>query len=126
MPKVRHQGSTGVGACLARRLLLSPGMRLIMPRFCSAALLGAALLAPLAMAPMALRADDNKTARSYHDKKHNDDHEWNNHEDQAYRMYAKENHRKYRDFSTLRENDRQAYWGWRHEHSDALLKIDIR
>ncbi len=39
---------------------------------------------------------------------------------------AKENHRKYRDFSRLRDNDRQAYWGWRHEHSDALLKIDIR
>jgi hypothetical protein len=100
-------------------------MRIIMPRFCSAALLGAALLVPLAIAPMALRADD-KTARSYHDKKHNDDHEWNAHEDQAYRIYAKENHHRYRDFSKLHDNDQQAYWGWRHEHSDALLKIDIR
>ncbi len=26
----------------------------------------------------------------------------------------------------LNENDQQAYWGWRHEHSDTLLKIDIR
>jgi hypothetical protein len=101
------------------------GMRINFPRFCSAALLGAALMAPLALAPLTLRAEDNKGARSYHDKKNNDDHEWNNHEDQAYRMYAKENHRKYRDFSTLKENDQQAYWGWRHEHSDALLKIDI-
>ena len=25
----------------------------------------------------------------------------------------------------IRKNDQQAYWGWRHEHSDALLKIDI-
>jgi len=41
-------------------------------------------------------------------------------------MYAKQNHRTYRTFSTLNENDQQAYWGWRHEHSDALLKIDIR
>ncbi len=96
-----------------------------MLRFLNAALLGAALIIPVAMAPTALRAQDNK-ARSYHDKQHNDDHEWNNHEDQAYRMYAKQNHQKYRTFSTLKENDQQAYWGWRHEHSDALLKINIR
>ena len=75
---------------------------------------------------MALRAEDNKTARTYHDKKRNDDHEWNALEDQAYQIYAKENHRKSRDFSTLKDNDQQAYWGWRHEHSDAVLKIDIR
>ena len=41
-------------------------------------------------------------------------------------MYAKQNHPKYRNFSTLNENDQQAYWGWRHEHSDALLKINIQ
>jgi len=97
-----------------------------MLRFWNAALLGAALIIPVAMAPTALRAQENKGARNYHDKQHNDDHEWNNHEDQAYRMYAKQNHRKYRTFSTLNENDQQAYWGWRHDHSDALLKINIR
>ncbi len=97
-----------------------------MPRFWNAALLCAALTVPIAMAPTALRAEDQKSARKYHDKKHNDDHEWNDHEDQAYRQYAKENHRKYKDFSKLKENDQQAYWGWRHEHSDALLKIEIK
>ena len=96
-----------------------------MPRFWNAALLSAALIASTAIAPIALRADDHNTARTYHDKKHNDDHEWNNHEDQAYRVWAKENHRKNREFSKLKDNDQQAYWGWRHEHSDALLKIDI-
>ncbi len=100
-------------------------MRITIPRFCSLALLSAALVAPLVITPMTLRAED-KHARSYHDKKHNDDHEWNAHEDRAYRMYAKEQHRRYRDFSRLNENDQEAYWGWRHEHSDALLKIDIR
>ena len=94
-----------------------------MPRFLNAALLGAALVGAMAMAPTALRAEDHRT---YHDKQHNDDHQWSNHEDKAYRAYAKENHRKYRNFSKLNENDQQAYWGWRHEHSDALLKIDIR
>jgi hypothetical protein len=97
-----------------------------MLRFLNAAFLGAALTIPVAMAPTVLRAQDHRAARSYHDKQHNDDHEWNNHEDQAYRMYAKQNHRKYRDFSRLNENDQQNYWGWRHEHSDAQLKITIR
>ena len=97
-----------------------------MLRFLNAALLGTALIIPVAMAPTALRAQDNKGARSYHDKQHNDDHHWDSHEDRAYRMWAKENHRKYREFSRLPDNDQQAYWGWRHEHSDAVLKINIR
>jgi hypothetical protein len=87
------------------------------------ALLSAALVLPVVLAPTALSA---QTVRSYHDKEHNDDHQWNNHEDQAYRMYAKENHHKYSNFSKLKENDQQAYWGWRHDHSDAILKINIR
>jgi len=100
-------------------------MKTIVSCFRNSALLGAALIAPLALAPATLRAEDHK-AVVYHDKQHNDDHEWNAHEDRAYRMYAKQNHRRYTTFSTLNENDQQAYWGWRHEHSDALLKIDIR
>jgi type III secretory pathway component EscR len=97
-----------------------------MSRFLNTALLGVALMIPVAMAPTALRAQENKGARTYHDKQHNDDHEWNKNEDQAYRAYAKQNHRKYREFSTLNDDDQQAYWGWRHDHSDALLKINIR
>jgi Ni/Co efflux regulator RcnB len=96
-----------------------------MPRFWNAALLGAALIVPVAITPTALRAEDHK-ARTYHDKEHNDDHEWNNHEDRAYHAYVKENHRKYGNFARLNENDQQTYWGWRHEHSDAVLKIDVR
>jgi hypothetical protein len=96
-----------------------------MPRFLNAALLAAALMAPIAMAPTALRAQDQKAARTYHDKKHNDDHEWNTREDQAYKVYTHDNHRKPAEFSKLKDRDQQAYWGWRHQHSDALLKIDI-
>jgi hypothetical protein len=99
-------------------------MKIIMSCFRNSALLGAALVAPIALAPTMLRADDHKVV--YHDRQHNDDHEWNTHEDRAYRMYAKENHRKYTPFTRLKEDDQQAYWGWRHEHSDALLKIEIR
>jgi len=95
----------------------------MMSHFLNAAMLSAALIAPMAIAPTALRAEDHKT---YHDKQHNDDHQWSSHEDKAYRAWGKENHRKYTAFSRLNDNDQQAYWGWRHEHSDALLKIDIR
>jgi len=92
-----------------------------MPRFWKQVLLCATLAAPITLKPIALQAEDRK----YHDAKHNDDHEWNSHEDRAYRMWVKERHRKYVDFAKLKENDQQDYWAWRHEHSDAVLKIDI-
>jgi hypothetical protein len=104
-------------------------------RFYGIGLLGVTLMVPLTILPGALQAQgdrkdnppyDQKNDRRYHDAKHNDDHEWNNHEDQAYRMYVQENHRKYNDFSKLKAKDQESYWGWRHNHSDAVLKIEIR
>jgi hypothetical protein len=95
-----------------------------MCRLCSLALLSAALIAPIAMIP--LRAQDHRAARTYHDKQHNDDHAWSGQEDKAYRIYAKQNHRKTTDFSKLKEEDQQNYWNWRHEHSDSLLKIEMK
>jgi len=97
-----------------------------MSRFWSTALLSAALMVPIAVAPSVLRAQDQKAARNYHDKKNNDDHAWNGQEDKAYRIYAKQNHRKASEFSKLKDDDQQNYWNWRHEHSDSLLKIEIK
>ena len=97
-----------------------------MSRFWSLALLSAALMTPFTIAPTVLRAQDQKAAHTYHDKQHNDDHAWNGQEDKAYHIYAKQNHRKNGEFSKLSEGDQQAYWNWRHEHSDALLKIEIK
>ena len=79
------------------------------------------MLGPIVVAPSFLNAED----RVYHDRDHNDDHHWDKHEDRAYRMWVKERHRKYRDFNRLRAEDQAAYWSWRHEHSDAVLHIDI-
>ena len=95
-----------------------------MTRFWNSALLCAALMAPVAMVP-ALQAQD-KNSHSYHDKDHNDDHRWNTNEDKAYRVYVKENHRKYNSFDKLKDDEQQNYWRWRHEHSDVQLKIKIR
>jgi hypothetical protein len=96
-------------------------------RCLNAALLSAALVVPVALTPFVLmptvlKADD----RSFHDQGHNDDHVWNDHEDKAYRIWVKDNHRKYKDFAKLNAEDQNSYWSWRHEHSDALLKIDIK
>jgi hypothetical protein len=104
-------------------------------RFYGIGLLGVTLMVPLTILPGALqaqgerrdnRAYDQKNDRRYHDAKHNDDHEWNSHEDQAYRMYTQQNHRKYNDFSRLKPRDQQNYFDWRHNHSDGELKIEVR
>jgi hypothetical protein len=86
------------------------------------AFLSAALLGTVATTPSTMRADD----RRYHDAAHNDEHHWDNHEDRAYRIWVKENHRRYTNFDRLRDEDRQSYWNWRHDHDDAKLKIVIR
>ena len=92
-----------------------------MRRFLPPVLLGAALIAPAAT-PVLLRAEDHV----YHDTDRSDNHHWDRREDKAYRIWLKGNHRKYRDFAKLKEEDQRAYWAWRHQHSDAELKIDIR
>ena len=91
-----------------------------MRKFWKSAALAAALTVPVAIVPTVVMAQPPHT---YHDRDHNDDHQWNNHEDRAYRIYLKQNHRKYNDFARLKEEDQQSYWGWRHEHSDIVLKI---
>jgi hypothetical protein len=85
-----------------------------------------ALIAPISITPaFAQDHDDHHNDRVYHDKARNEDHHWDSHEDKAYRMWTEQNHRKYRDFSRLKDSDRQAYWGWRHDHPDAVLNINI-
>ena len=98
-----------------------------MKRYFNIALAGTALVTGLSLNPHFARAQDRKdVAVTYHDKKNNDDHQWNDHEDQAYKIYVKDNHRKSVEFTKLKPNDQQTYWNWRHQHSDASLKIDIR
>jgi hypothetical protein len=100
-------------------------MKTLVLRFANTALLSLALLGTVSVTPTLLHAADHNN-KKWHDNARNEDHEWNSHEDKAYRMWVKEDHRKYKDFGKLKEEDRQRYWAWRHDHSDALLKIDIR
>jgi hypothetical protein len=79
-------------------------------------------MVPFAISTTPLRADEHQ----YHDTDHNDDHVWNAQEDRAYRTWVKENHRRYENFSKLREEDQKAYWTWRHEHPDNDHRKDDR
>ena len=97
-------------------------MKINYPRVMKTTLLGTLLLGPAMVVPNVMRADEHR----YHDAAHNDDHVWNDREERAYRMWLKETHRKHREFEKLNEEDQRAYWAWRHEHSDTVLKLDIR
>lgn len=64
------------------------------------------------------RGQNNEQSRRYEDRDHKDSHEWNANEDRAYRRYLQEHHRKYHDFAKARRSEQNAYWNWRHAHSD--------
>jgi ribulose kinase len=77
-----------------------------MYKFLNILMLGAALTAPVAIAQ----------ERHYEDKAHHDSHTWNSDEDQRYRSYLREHHKKYREFNRMNRKDQDNYWNWRHSH----------
>jgi hypothetical protein len=85
-------------------------------------LLTAALVVPTAVIAQDRDHQDShendQKGRRYEDKAHQDAHEWNGSEDQAYRRYLQEHHKKYRDFSKAKNKDQNDYWNWRHSHPD--------
>lgn len=91
-----------------------------MKKFCTAFSLTMALLVPVYVS-----AQDHNDHRVY-DRTHKDYHVWNDHEDKAYHMYWEQQHHAYIDWEHASARQRDAYWRWRHEHSDAVLKIEIR
>jgi hypothetical protein len=83
--------------------------------------LGLALLAPT----VTLAAQDHD--HRYYDAEHKDYHEWNSHEDRAYRRYWEERHHRYVRWERANEEQRAAYWHWRHEHPDSVLfQVNVR
>ena len=69
---------------------------------------------------------DHPDEHRYYDRRHHDYHQWNDHEDRAWHMYFEQRHRPYIGFDAAPLRERERYWAWRHNHSDALLKINIR
>ena len=78
-------------------------------------------------APMCLYANQDRDDHhdGYYDRHHKDYHQWNDHEDWAWRLYWERRHRHYVDWNRASEAQRQAYWDWRHNHSDAVLQINV-
>lgn len=64
------------------------------------------------------RRQNDQQMRHYEDKAHNDSHDWNESEDQAYRRYLQEHHKKYRNFERENKREQSDYWTWRHAHSE--------
>ena len=77
-------------------------------------------------APVAMRADDHHDKR-YYDRDAKDYHNWDDHEDRAYRIYLGEQHRQYRELRKVKPAEQKNYFRWRHDHSDQVLfKVEIR
>jgi len=79
-------------------------------------LLGTALIVPAAIS--AQDRDHDSHSQRYEDRSHHDSHDWNNGEDQAYRRYLQEHHKKYHDFAKAKRKEQDDYWKWRHSHPD--------
>ena len=71
---------------------------------------------------VAAKADDDHHAASraqrYYDKDARDYHEWNQNENQVYRRYVTENHKRDREFAKTTRREKQDYYKWRHNHQD--------
>ncbi len=83
--------------------------------------MGTGLLLPLAAQPP--RDDDHRDR--YYDRDHKDYHEWNEREERAWHRYWEEQrHALPLTWRRANEEQRRAYWRWRHEHPDSELWRD--
>jgi hypothetical protein len=52
----------------------------------------------------------------YYDYHYHDYHRWGPDEREPYAHWEAENHRQHVEYSKLSNNDKQAYWDWRHNN----------
>ena len=90
-----------------------------MHRFLSTLILGATLIAPVSM-----KADDDHHDKvkihRYYDRDAKDWHEWNEHENRAYRRYWEEKRERQREWARLKREQQRDYWRWRHRHPETF------
>jgi hypothetical protein len=85
-------------------------------RYIRSLLLASAIAAPAAIVAEP-KPQDGVQIRVY-DRDHRDYHNWDDHEDRAYRGYLTEQHRSYRDYNRQHARVQRHYWNWRHTHPD--------
>jgi hypothetical protein len=91
-------------------------------RFVASFFLSAALMAPFAAHAIPTPQDDHQQQkeeqRRVYDAEHKVYHNWDDHEDAAYRHWLESRHETYVDYQKLDEKRQRAYWKWRHDHPD--------
>jgi len=85
-------------------------------RCTSLLILAAAIAAPTAIMASP-KPQDGIQVRIY-DRDHRDYHNWDDHEDHAYRRYLVAQHRTYRVYNRQHYRVQRHYWNWRHSHPD--------
>ena len=78
--------------------------------------MGLALVGAVAVTPQTTQAQA-VDVRIY-DSHHHDYHNWDDHEDRAYRRYLAEKHWEYVEYQKQSARRQRAYWAWRHSHPD--------
>jgi hypothetical protein len=94
-------------------------------RLFSSLLLAGAIIVPTGVMAAPRRQEGSIQVRVY-DRDHRDYHNWDDHEDRAYRGYLVEHHREYRSYNEQRARDQRNYWRWRHQHPDHEERHDHR
>jgi hypothetical protein len=116
----KRRDATDVPVLLAINVLNLIGMQ--MTKYFKVVVLGTSLMfLPVISAQDRDRRDNQQTQqnnRRYEDKAHHDSHEWNDNENQAYRHYLEERHRKYHEFDRANRREQNDFWNWRHSHPD--------
>jgi hypothetical protein len=93
------------------------GTRKMNSIFVKAILLGVSLVVSLPLNAQDGRRPNEQPTRRYEDKAHHDSHEWNDNENQEYRRYLEEHHKRYKDFDKSSKREQNDYWNWVHSHS---------
>jgi hypothetical protein len=86
-------------------------------RFIGALFLTAALATSGSILAAATPQEASVQVRVY-DTNHKDYHNWDDHEDHAYRGYLTERHEAYRPYAKQNHRHQNDYWNWRHSHPD--------
>jgi len=91
-------------------------------RYIASLFLSATLLAPIGAFALPVPQDDRarheERERRVYDAEHKAYHNWDQHEDVAYRRWLEERHLTYVEYEKLKDKDQRAYWTGRQEHPD--------
>jgi hypothetical protein len=104
---VLNLGISGLEDCFMHRI----------DRYISSLFLAAAIAAPALVVAEAKAQEASVQVRVY-DRDHRDYHNWDDHEDRAYRRYLVVQHRSYREYNRQHYRVQKHYWNWRHSHPD--------